>query len=105
MERYMGLFRSERVGNRGSDVAGRFAVRKGRLRIRVQRAVGGWEDTKRCWAVLGGVGRCWAMLGDVWAMLGDVGRYWAMLGDVWAMFGRCWAMLGDVWAMLGDVGR
>eukprot|EP00977_Amphora_coffeiformis_P019670 scaffold7371_cov108-Amphora_coffeaeformis.AAC.1 len=29
--------RSERVGDRGSDVAGRFAVRKGRLRIRVQR--------------------------------------------------------------------
>eukprot|EP00977_Amphora_coffeiformis_P005742 scaffold1221_cov207-Amphora_coffeaeformis.AAC.1 len=108
MERYMGLFRSERVGGRRSDVAGRFAVRKGRLRIRVQRAVGVWAvlgNVGRCWAMFG---RCWAMLGDVWAMLGDVGRcvgdVWAMLGDV----GRCWAMLGDVgrcWAMLGDVGR
>eukprot|EP00977_Amphora_coffeiformis_P012864 scaffold3266_cov125-Amphora_coffeaeformis.AAC.1 len=37
--------RSERVGDRGSDVADRFAVRKGQLRIRVQRAVGGREDT------------------------------------------------------------
>eukprot|EP00977_Amphora_coffeiformis_P024761 scaffold17027_cov106-Amphora_coffeaeformis.AAC.2 len=37
---------SERVGDGRSDVAGRFAVRKGRLRIRVQHAVGGREDTK-----------------------------------------------------------
>eukprot|EP00977_Amphora_coffeiformis_P021743 scaffold9815_cov90-Amphora_coffeaeformis.AAC.1 len=45
VEGYMGLFRAERVGDRGSDVAGRFAVRKGRLRIWVQRTVGSREDT------------------------------------------------------------
>eukprot|EP00977_Amphora_coffeiformis_P025644 scaffold20985_cov221-Amphora_coffeaeformis.AAC.4 len=37
--------RSERVGDRGSDVAGLFVVWKGRLQIWVQHAVGGREDT------------------------------------------------------------
>eukprot|EP00977_Amphora_coffeiformis_P025247 scaffold18847_cov99-Amphora_coffeaeformis.AAC.1 len=63
MEHYMGLFRSERVGDRGSDVAGPFAVRKGRLQIWMQRAVGSRK--------LAGVGD-WA--GAIWA-IGRFGQF------------------------------
>eukprot|EP00977_Amphora_coffeiformis_P021967 scaffold10118_cov148-Amphora_coffeaeformis.AAC.2 len=43
MERYMGLFRSEKVQDRGLDMA--VSLRYGRRLLRLQCAVGGREDT------------------------------------------------------------